>query len=187
MDWEALQDAIKAWFTGITGLTVVWENEKRPHLLRDAFGILSTPSEVTSVGQDYYRETTSVDPDEIDPEVVGQRVFQVGCRVVSRSQTANKTARWYTERARLSLKFPTVLTAFQTAGIAVVNALPTFQFDAPWDQRFESISAFNLLLATTATLTDSTPVGTIGTIAVSSNVAPAPTPPNLDDELFEID
>jgi hypothetical protein len=71
-----------------------------------------------------------------------------------------------------------------TAGLAVVLAEPTQAFDVAWDDRFESVAAFNVTFAATATLADTdNPIGTIGTIELESDIDPGPN----TSETIEID
>lgn len=193
MDFAALETAIETWFRVATGLDqVVWENRARIALARDrAFGILSAPDMVASVGQDYV-QLDSVDGDgNLVPNVAGQRTFSVLCKVLNRSQLPNGTGRYFLELARISLKKPTVLEHFQANGIAIVSCGKTTNFDAPFDERVESVAAFTLTLAAAVNASD-TPVGTIETIEVSSTVQNTdgtvfPVPPNLDQEPFSVE
>lgn len=183
MNWATLQDAIKDWFATWTGLVVVWENEPRPTILRhQGFGILAVTT-IQNVGQDFVQTSEGSDPNDLLPTVVGQRIFTVSCRVVSRSHTPNLTGKHFLERARSSLKLPSVLTAFQEAEIAVVSCSPTVEIAAKWDDRMESVASFELTLATVSTLADSEDLGTIGTIELSSTIEGA----EFTDVPIEID
>lgn len=191
MNWEDLQDAIQTWFSTWTGLVVVWENEPRPAILRhNGYGILAVTT-VVGLGQDFVQYSEGTDPNDQLPTVVGQRLFTVSCRVVSRSQAANKTGKYFLERARSSLKLPSVISTFTAAGIAIVSADKTVEIGSPFDDRVESSASFELTLGTTASLADSEDEGTIGTIALTSELetdtGPVPTPPNYEDLIVEID
>jgi hypothetical protein len=191
MDWTTLQAAIKSWAALVTGLPVVWENEARPTIIRTpGYVILGTPSDITPKGQDWVQ--TEVIGDELRPTVVGQRIFTVSFRVLTRSQLPAQSARYYTERARLSLKMPSVLATLQAAGLAVVRAEPTKQFDAPWDERMESIAAFELTLGAAVALQDiGDDLGTIGSVLLSAETetdsGATPEPPDYTDFVVEID
>ena len=191
MNWEDIQDAIKAWLAAITGLVVVWENEPRPSILRQAgFCILGTPTGITALGQDFVQE--EVTGDDISPVVVGQRVFTVPIRAISRSQSPANTGRTHLEKARLSLKMPSVLEHFQTHSMAIVRADKIVQYDAPFDERVESIASMEVTFAATATMTDPEVLGSIHTISVGSTLkqpngsTDVPTPPQLDGEIFTL-
>ena len=191
MDFALIQTAVKDWLGTVTGLPVEVQNEPRKHQIRVAgFCVIDPPTSISSSGVDYYTEEPAVDPDFIVPTVVGRREFTVTIRVISRSQTPNKTSRFYLEKARTSLKKPSVLEHFQANEIAIIDLGPTATFDSPHDDRHESISAAELRLACTVVDTDSE-IGTIGTIEVSSHLedpggTELPAPPNLDDEIFTV-
>jgi hypothetical protein len=65
------------------------------------------------------------------------------------------------------------------------------QFDAPFDDRVESVASMDVTFAATATLTDSENLGTIHTFKLSSTLKKpdggnVPTPPQLDGETFTL-
>jgi hypothetical protein len=166
----------------------VWENEPQPHLNKLPVIVkLSAPASIRELGVDYiyYRE----DPDNalnVIPTLTGVREFLVVVKVIGRSQTANKSSRYYAEILRSSLRKPSVLEHFRANEIAIVRPENIANFDAPWDSRVEPISAFNLIFSCALALVEDESTGTIGSVKISSTLkgedgAALPSPPNLDD------
>lgn len=190
MDFASIQTAVKDWLEVVTGLPATMINEQRKHLIRvNGFCVVDNPTSIVASGQDYWEEVEGSDPDQIIPTVVGRREFSIPVKVISRSQTANKTARFFLEKARTSLKKPSVLEHFRANELAIVQLGPTVDFDSPHDDREESIAVAELRLACSVVDTD-TEIGTIGTVEVSSHLEDGsnelPSPPNLDEEIFTV-
>jgi hypothetical protein len=188
LDFGALQTAIRTWATATVSVPVVWENDPRPFLGKlPVYVTLTEPAAITAIGEDYtYLETNEEDPLLVDPILTGIREFTVLVRVQGRSQTANRSSRYYAEILRTSIKKPSVKEHFRANEIAIVRALPINNFDAPFDNRWEPVSAFELRLACALVATADTAQDTIGSVELSSTLENVdgivlPVPPNLDE------
>lgn len=192
MDIEAIEDALLAWVKAQTttptfteGLPTAWRNKPATMQVKLPARIeLDGPTLIEQRGQDWLMHEDE-SATQVLPTVVGNREFLVTIRAVGRSQAGNSRGQYWIERLRASLKKPSVLLAFQDANIAVVNAGPTAQYDAPFDNRVESIAAMEVRFATTIAETDE-PVDAIAAARLTSHVADAvgeelPAPPNLED------
>lgn len=191
LDFETIEQALKDWFTTVLDLPCQYENNRQAMLGKlPVYGILGEPTDIDQVGEDYVSGPFS--GDDWQPGVIGSREFTCMIRIIGRSHTSARSARHHAEILRTSLKKPSILEFFQSQQIAIVRASPIQNFDATFDSRVESIAAFDLRLCAPLAESLDSPVGTIGTIELSSTVKNAdgttlPVPPNLDDELIGVD
>lgn len=193
MDLESIETVLLAWVKTATGMPGAWRDKPGTMQVKLPARIeLDGPTLIEQRGQDWLiYEDDDVDPDAdptVTPTVVGNREFLVTVRSVGRSQEGNSRGQYWIERLRASLKKPSVLEAFREANIAVVMAGPTHQYNAPFDNRVESIAAMEVRFATTIAEQD-TAADTIGHAVVTSHVqgvtgTELPSPPNLDEETF---
>lgn len=154
MDLASIQDAIRQWAADGTGLPVSWAGEAGTMQLKMPARIeIDGPTMIVPVGQDWLlheNEGTT----KVTPTVVGNRELTVVVRAVSRSAAPNNRGQFWIERLRASLKKPSVLATFADANIAIVNAGSTAQYNAPNDNRVESIAAMEVRFATTISEAD---------------------------------
>jgi hypothetical protein len=190
VQFEHIESALLTWAGTVTGLPAVIENRPRSHLLKVAgYVVVSPPTSIKQVGEDYINnEEIEDDPTMVRPTLVARREFSVPLRVICRSQSPSKTGRYWIEKLRESLKKPSVLEFFKTNEIGIVRMGPTANFDAPFDERIESVGAAELRLCCAVTDTDSD-VGFIETVELSSHIEGVdgqelPAPPNLDEAIF---
>lgn len=186
MDIATIQTTIATWVKEITALPTHWENQPDGtiRVKLAATIVLTGPQNIEPVGVDYLQW----DDDGLGT-VVGHREFDVMLRVISRSQAGNKSAQFYLERLRAALTRKSATDYFGAAGIAVLFASKGVSFDAPFEERWESIASMTLRLTAVIMDADDAPVGVLTRVGLSSNIEGAdgdllPVPPNLDD--FEI-
>lgn len=169
-----------------TGLVFVWENEPRPGYLDKPHGILAGPLRVRALGQDFVRNVQV--SDTLLPQVMGQRVLTYSLRVIARDHVPDYKAGHYCELARQSFKLPERRAGLKLAGLGFVRAQDIALYDAPFDDRMESIAAFEFdLSAVPGDLPLGADQGWIETVQVTSHLKTSentelPTPPNVTDD-----
>lgn len=193
MQIAAIDTALRAWLAVVTGAPVRGKNAPRQHvaLPHEGFIEVSLPHTITQVGEDYIKhEVDLIDPLLAKPVLVARREFTVTVRAISRSQTPGKSGVHFVERVRESLKKPSTLAYLKENNLAIVRLGPTANFDAPFDDRIESICAAELRLSCVVLDAENdASVGTIGTVELSSSLegpdgVELPAPPNLDEEMI---
>lgn len=141
MDIAAIRDTLKDWVKDCTGLPCRWENDPTGLQLKlPAMFVLTGPINMEPVGTDEVR-WTDVDDETVQAAVVGWREFDVMVRCVARTQDPNKSAQYQLERLRTALSRPTTLAIFGAAEIAILKMSKSVQFDAPFEERFESVAS----------------------------------------------
>jgi len=131
--------------------------------------VLSGPDNIETVGTDYVTDADA-GGDMNQPTVVGNREFDVQVRVISRSQAGNKTAQYYLEKIRAALTRPSTIETFVAAGIAVFRMGKGVRFDAPFEERWESIAAATWRVSTTIADSEDTAQDTIQSVDMTQNV-----------------
>lgn len=178
--WQA---AIRSWAEVSTGRPVLWENEKRPHSPKfTAFVILSGPHSVDQAGEDWVAYDT-----DGAPTVEARRELVYHLRVVSRSQAPDDKAGRYAELARKGLSLPAIRRALSAAGLAPAVAGSIRLMDAPFDDREESIASFEVrfnAVESDAPATAPDAEGVIEHVALTSDLDPAGTPPNVAGDVL---
>lgn len=152
------------------------------------------PSRIGGTGGWDVVQYTNAASDLVDVSVVAHRQASLFVRVVSRDNRGNAQAEMLLERLRVALKKPSTLKILQDAGIAVIQALPSAKYPQLFDQRNESVAAFELRFAFdfTDTSTSDGTSDTIGSIQLTSEASDVdgsvlPVPPNLDDYVVSED
>lgn len=194
MDIEAIQTKVLDVVKALTKLPTHWKNQKDnvmvPKLV--ARVELDGPLNIEPVGEDEVQYVDAFDDDDlpvVNPTVVGQREFDITVRVVSRSQTGNKTSQYWLELLRTALRRPSVTLELNDAGLAVLTIGKSASFDAPFEERWESIAIANLRLSTVVVDIGDSASEAITQIALSSDIdnvdgEALPSPPNLDDVII---
>lgn len=143
MDIGAIRDTLKDWAKDCTGLPCRWDNEPTGLQLKlPAMFVLTGPINMEPVGEDEVRWTDVGDAGEqVQEAVVGWREFDVMVRCVARTQDPNKSAQYQLERLRTALSRPSTRELFDAANIAVLRMSKAVQFDAPFEERFESVAS----------------------------------------------
>ena len=141
MDIKSIRDALRDWAKNTTGLPCRWDNEPTGLQMKlPAVFVLTGPINMENVGEDEVRYT-DVDAGHVQASVVGWREFDVMVRCVARTQDPNKSAQFQLERLRTALLRPSTLALFDAAGIAILRMSKAVQFDAPFDERYESVAS----------------------------------------------
>lgn len=126
INWPEIQQALHAWFTGVTGLLTVWANQNTPDKFPHAVLNISGPTKIGGSDEVRYRtDVTKPEGEEIGIEVVGLREISCSCQVVVKepdSADPTKDPRHHLSIAQSSIGLPAVLQAFSTAGLAVISA-----------------------------------------------------------------
>ncbi len=188
-----MQSTMVAWVKAVTRMPCRLENKPTALALKlPAEIILQFPGMLTSMGTDYVQWSDGADPGMLQPTVVGHREFDVAIRVVSRSQAGNKSAQYWLEKLRAALSYPSTLDTFSEAGLAIVRMGAGAQFDAPFEERWESVAAATLRMACVIADADDVQVSTLTSVGLTTTIEGEdgqvlPTPPNLVDELITVE
>lgn len=198
MDYAAIRDTLKDWVKDVTGMPARWEDEPAGLQLKlPAAFVLTGPINVEPVGEDYVR-WDSAPSDQLHPAVVGHREFDIMVRCIARSSAPDKSAQFQLERLRTALKRPSTSVVFDSAEFAVLVMSKSVQFNAPFEERVESIaSATWRCTAVVDEAVDSSPgsdsrdaqESPLTRVELTTNIkgadgADLPSPPNLSDELI---
>jgi hypothetical protein len=192
MDIDLIQTTLIDWAKSVVSLPVRMQNKPVAIALKlPAEVILSGPMNIVDVGVDYAQwsdGTTGMSK----PTVIGHREFDIGVRVVSRSQAGNKSAQFWLEKLRAALTRPSTIDTFEAAGIAVLRMSAGAQFDAPFEERFESIAAATWRVTCVITDADDAEIPTLTSIGFTSRIegedgSVLPAPPNVVDELITVE
>lgn len=189
MDIDAIQTTIATWVKSVVQLPVRWENKPDNVMtpMVPAKVILTGPMNIETHGVDYVQYATA--GSDLQPTVIGHRQFDVGVRVIGRSQAGNKSAQFYLEKLRAALTRPSALATFGEAGLAVLQMSKGVSFDAPFEERFESIASATWLMTAVVADADDATVGVLTKVSLSSTIdgedgSVLPSPPNVTDELI---
>lgn len=143
MNYTLIRDTLKQWIKDVTGMPARWENDAAGLQLKlPAHFVLTGPINVESVGEDCVVYHT-ID-EAVQAAVVGWREFDIMVRCVARSQDPAKSAQYQLERIRTALSRPSTRVAFDAGQFAVTDMSKSVQFDAPFEERFESIASATL-------------------------------------------
>jgi len=193
MDIEAIQTALIDWVKAVTSLPAAWENKVAPIQAKlPARIVLTGPLNIEPVGEDYVQWADAAAGLESQPTVVGHREFDVMVRVISRSQAGNKTANFYLEKLRAAWRRPSSDDYFRDAGIAIIDMSKSTSFDAPFEERWESIASATWRLTAVILDADDATVPTLTSVSLTSRIEDEsgtvlPTPPNVTDELITVE
>lgn len=193
MDIEAIETALIDWAKAVTSLPATWENKVAQMQMKlPARIVLTGPINIDTVGVDYVQWSDAAAGLEAQPTVVGHREFDVMVRVISRSQAGNKTANFYLEKLRAALARPSTLETFGEAGIAVLRMSKSTSFDAPFEERWESIASATWRLTAVILDADDATVPTLTSIELTSRIegesgSVLPSPPNVIDEVITVE
>jgi hypothetical protein len=188
MDIAAIQTTLVGWAGSVLGLPSSWENQIGSVLQvkMPAVVIFTGPMNIVEVGTDETLWDTT--GGSAAPTIVGQRQFDVMIRVVSRSQAGNKTGAFFLEKLCTALKRPSTLQLFDEAGIAVLYRGTIACFDAPFEERFESIASVTLRVTAVVVDADDAPISTLTSVDLTTRIESAdgtllPSPPNVTHEI----
>lgn len=160
MDLATIKPALLSWVATATGLEAVWRDDRRPWFPLDA----STPGHALlhlfgarSVGVDETRwehDGGAPSGEEITPSQVGSRIFTLSIFVQSLSHVPGEEAHHFLERARVRLRAPSSLEAFQAAGLAIVDSAQLLEIPTEIDDRVVSAAQLDVRFATLSTFDD---------------------------------
>ena len=199
MNYAAIRDALKQWVKDTTGMPCRWENKPTGLQLKlPAAFVLTGPINVEPVGEDYVRYDNVDDGSKlVQAAVVGHREFDVMVRCVARSSDPAKSAQFQLERIRTALRRPSTQTLFDAAEFAVLDMSKSVQFDAPFEERHESIASATLrCTAVVDEAFDSPgsdrrdePEPTLTSVELTTKIKGAdgsdlPSPPNVSEKLI---
>lgn len=141
MDIGAIRDTLKDWVKDCTGLPCRWDNEPVGLQLKlPAMFVLKGIDGLHSIGTDEVRYV-DVDATHVQAAVVGWREFDVAVRCIARTQDPNKSAQYQLERLRTAVSRPSTRALFDAANIAILSMTKAVGFDAPFEERFESVAS----------------------------------------------
>ena len=139
IDWTKIHSALKDCFEKGTGLAFIWENEATEFLPKP-YGLLNIAQSSAPWRDDLYIINEAGD---YVTYLVGARDINVNIQVFSRSHSPNENARYFLEKARTSLRKPTVEELLKGAGLTLLETHPLVELDFSFDQRKESRAAFD--------------------------------------------
>lgn len=194
MDIAAIQDALKAWVREVTACPCRWENQTTGLEMGKLVGaqiVLTGPMNIEAVGEDYVARADA-GAGLVQPTVWGHREFDVQVRAITRSQAGNKTAQFWLEKIRLALRRPSADTTFAEAEFAVLSMSKGVQFDAPFEERWESIASATLRITCVVSDAEDAPETTLTSVALTSKIegadgAELPTPPNFAADIVTVE
>lgn len=174
MDWQALQDGLKAWIaqaTGVAAVTVMWEGEAEGHrgypqlnlalIEQDGEGMDELRLEPTAeeVEQLLANDTSAPLTDDatgsnllyalpsLVPVVIGQRRMQLVITYKSRDARPLHRAYAVLEAVRTQIELPATQDGFDALGITVRDARVTRRATESSEMRDLSVAALTLDLA----------------------------------------
>lgn len=200
MNYAAIRDALKQWVRDSTGLPCRWEDEPTGLQMKlPAAFVLTGPINVEQVGEDFVRwDPIDAGDEQVRAAVVGHREFDVMLRCVARSSDPSKSAQYQLERLRLALARPSTRVAFDAADFAVIDMSKSVQFNAPFEERHESIASATLrctavvdeaLDSTPGSDTRDAPESTLTSVELTTKIkgvdgSDLPSPPNVSEKLI---
>ena len=157
IDFTTFEDEVLAWFKAETGLAFArWMHRKTKRFQAKQWGELHVLS-VQGLGVDEVIGALGSGGAgaDFDQQVSGQRLITVSCRVKSRSQNPTFTARHFLEKARTSLRKPSVrATYFVPNNIAIVRHMALVDLDFRQDSRIVSLTNLDIVFATSVNEAD---------------------------------
>jgi hypothetical protein len=141
MDWQALQDGLKALVAAASGIraqNIAWDGE--PEVMRNypmAMLELQQPSRDASTDETRHELD---DEGRLVPVIVGNRAVTLLVTVKSRDQRGPSKAYAILERLRTRLELPSSLQALDALGVALRDSPATQDISAVSQSREESIA-----------------------------------------------
>jgi hypothetical protein len=171
MDWQALQDGLKAWLATASGLAasnVAWSGD--PVTMRGyPFADLQLISHSAEPGTDEVRYTDQGADTDLAVEVVGNRRITLSIRVYSRDQRAAYRAYALLEQVRGKLHGPASQEVFRALGLGLRESESLVDVSRVHDGRQESAATLDIVFHWVSAESDA-PMGTIETVIVGGTV-----------------
>ncbi len=180
LDWQAVEDAIHAWFQGATGVDVIWSNQDlpQPPWPFGTLNIISGPLRIG--GEDNVRRSTDLNQDpgeEVQLEHNGPRHFLVSCQVIQGPPDAHNPdchARRLATAGQAALSLESINQAFNLVGLAVVEYSDITNLDVEVGGEWTTRSAFDVTFAYTSSVTER--VGYIENAEIEGTLTDGVTP-----------
>jgi hypothetical protein len=181
MDWQALHDGLRAWFSDASGIpveSVTWAGDP-VGMRKYPWAELQLQSSATESSVDEVRYTKQ--GADLAVTVVGNRRITLTCQIHSRDQRAAYRAYALLERVRGRLYFPATATGFRQLGVGVRESAALVDLGRAYDNRDESVASLDVLLNWVSIESDTdNPVGTIERVTLSGTVNGAIAIPDKD-------
>lgn len=169
MDWQALHDGLRQWFSDVSGVAltdIAWAG--------DPVGMRNYPwAELALLGQSAEPGTDEVRATPMGPdlavEVVGNRRMTLSCKIVSRDQRPPYRAYALLEQVRGRLYFPSSQSTFRSLGVGLRESLALVDLGRTHDQREESVASLDVAFNWVSAETDA-PAGTIERAVIGGTV-----------------
>lgn len=195
MNWDVILPGLAALLASLTGLQVKDRDNSQEMTNPDPTAkgqLLYSVTSCSSVGIDELR----YDPDPADPTgwttkllICGQRYFTLQVRFEGFDQGDTLSARFYLERIRTRLNFPSSNDAINKLGCAWADDGPFILLNNTYDDRVFSVGTidfmFNACVNEPDTSADDSPIGYIQSVSIASHFlydssgSPASTQLNL--------
>lgn len=159
LDFAEIQTELPALFEALMGISCNWRDQAVPFVDGpQAFLDVLAPAAVgvddlrwSEVGVDAEDPTL---PDTIQATMVGNREMTIQVTVWNDRQPLDVSARYYLERLRTRLRFPSTLEAMRALGLAQVRTEAMIDLDPTEDGRVMSQTSMDLRLAYVVAETD---------------------------------
>lgn len=189
IDRQVVEDAIFDWFTGRTGLTTIWTDQKKtqPPYPYATLKIIAGP--IKEGGADETRATTDLTQpagQEVQLHVTGPRVFTLSCQAFvgdPAGSTPAADALHFMSLAQSSLGLQSVLDALDAAGVAVVSEGEVTDLSEFINDDAISRASLDPRFRVSSDLSERT--GYIDKTEVSSTFSGGVSPSDLDDTLID--
>lgn len=147
--FSTLQTSLPALFATLLGIPCDWADQPRG-LHPSARAELAIFGE-TALGMDERRWQTvpggTEVEDTVQATVTGQRLFTLSITAWSPSQKLDESARFYLERLRLRLSFPSTVATLDGLGLGLIDTLPIHKIDPDENARRVSMAVLDVRLS----------------------------------------
>lgn len=174
MDWQQLQDGLRAWAssaTGIAGPTIVWSGEAEGHRAYPHLNLALVRQDSEGMDELRYEHTEPLDPmSPMVPVMVGQRRAQLVITYKSRDARPLERAYAVLEGIRNQLELPATQEGFDALDITVRDASVTESIPGSSEQRDLSVAVLTIDLAYVETRRDDAhPTQTVKSVALDGS------------------
>lgn len=164
MNWAVVKKALFDWVSGVTGVTVVWEDQEAG---RPAYPFITlNVDSVVSIGVDETIHEYNDETDQLDTTVRGNRRFTLRVEAFSDSNTPGGTAQQYIEALVARLRLNASREAFAAANIGFISHNGPLDVGRVIDQKNEDRWGIDIQFAGSLNLTDSGGTGIIESVGI---------------------
>jgi hypothetical protein len=149
IDWQTFADGMKRWFalrSGIPEDFVVWRGEAEGMMARPC-AYLSVLVNARAPGTDEVRLVPQGSGKDALVNVVGNRVFTLSCKVITRDQTPTGRAYTVLELVDAALYLPSSQETFHNLGVGLIGTVALVDMDRVFDMRQESQAVLDIKLS----------------------------------------